>query len=376
MAGFVFLSVAYAWGMETREAQQFFFLLGGMILFGLILNNIWITLFLWWSVFLYAFFKFQIGHNYLINIFFGCLVYYLAKLSFKKEHIHFFINAVLWFCVLNLFYMFIQVLGLDWMFKERMDGIEGFVGWARHTSMTGFMGFKACMGMLMALCVPLLVSRPYKWGLIAGLGLFVPIYLSESSICVLAGIVGLLFALWYRIPSKVLKVPKKGLYTAFVVLLIGGAIFYAFKVDSTPTSINLRLVAWRGILEDTVIHPVTGWGMDSFRNITAQKKHLYVMNPTQTPKGNMYIDFLDNPHNLYISLMFEWGVLALIILGGLLRQYGLWFHKAIKAPNTIALAGFMIVALVVSFAQFPMFLSRIAVLIVMGAALFEVQVRT
>ena len=361
--------------METREAQQFFFLLGGMILFGLILDNLWITLFIWWSVFLYAFFKFQLGHNYLINIFMGCVFYYLTKKSFDKQHIDFFINAVLWIIVINLLYMSGQLLGLDWIFKQRIDTIEGFMGFGRHTDPAGFMGFKACMGMIMAFGIPLLASRTTKFSMLCAILLFFPIYLSESSICVLAGVVGLLFALWYKPVSFIKKWQKQVVYGVLCLILIGGAVFYAFNVDSTPTSIQLRLVAWRGILEDTSIHPVTGWGMDSFRNITEQKKHFYIMNPEKTPKGNIHMEFLDNPHNLYISLLFEWGIIALIILGGYLRQCGIKFIKVIKEPNTIALAGFGIVFLIVSIAQFPMFLARMAILIVIAAGLFEVQVK-
>ena len=79
-------------GIKEREVQQWGFMLGLMVIFGLLLRNIWLTLFLGWTVFLFAFFKFEIGLIYVTNIFFGCLLYYLVKVVFKKEHINFFIN--------------------------------------------------------------------------------------------------------------------------------------------------------------------------------------------------------------------------------------------------------------------------------------------
>lgn len=371
-----FLCLTYAWGMEPRESQQFFYLLGGMLLFGLLLDNIWISLFLWWSVFLYAFFKFSIGHSYIINIFLGCVLYYITKVSFKKKDVDFFINAVLWLAVINIFYMAIQTRHLDWMFKARIDTLDGFLGYQAHNISSGFMGFRASMGMVMAFCVPLLVSRTRKFSVFCGLLLLWPVWISESSICVLGAVVGLLFVLWYKLMPLMKKVQRWAVFGLISVLLMGGAFFYAFKVDATPTSVELRLVAWSGILEDTIIHPVTGWGLDSFRKVTEKKKHIYAMNPTKTPKGNIHLELLDNPHNLYISLMYEWGILGLILLGGYLRQCGLWFQKAIKEPNTIALAGFGVVLLIVSIAQFPMFLARMCVIIIPMAGLYEIQTRT
>lgn len=271
--------------------------------------------------------------------------------------------------------MGVQLSGLDWIFKQRIDTVEGFMGWQRHHTAAGFMGFKACMGMLMAFGIPLIASKPYKWAIPLSCVLFVPIWLSESSICILAGAMGLLFVLWYKISPFLKRRQKLAVYGLLCLLLMGSAIIYAFKVDSTPTSIDLRLVAWRGVLEDTVIHPVTGWGLDSFANVTEKKKHLYMLNPIKTPEGNVHMEFMDNPHNLYISLMFEWGIFGLIFLIGYLRQCRIWFMRAVKEPNTIALAGFGLVVIIVSIAQFPMFLARMVALIVPMAALFEIQCR-
>jgi O-antigen ligase len=370
---FSFLSLTYLYGVDMRDAQQYIFMLGCMALFGFLLDNIWISCFLWWTIFLQVFFKNGAGSVYLSNVFFGCILYYLVKVAFKKEHIDTFINAILWLVVLNIGYMSIQLLGYDWIYKLGMFTTEGFKGYVHATDPAGFMGFKACMGMLMAMAVPLLATRQSKWALAASLLLFIPLYLSQASICILAAIVGLIWVIWH----KTMWTYRKFLVFLLIGLMVLGMfLFYIFKVDNPDSSMKLRLVAWQGILQDTVIHPVTGWGLDSFRNITETKKHLYGINLTQmiTQKGT-HMDYFDNPHNLYISLMFEWGIVGIIILIGLLRRWGLQYAKAIKEPNMIALAGFLLVTLVISIAQFPMFLSRLVVLVVPCVALWEVNCR-
>ena len=354
--------------LQDRIAQQYFLQLGIMIIFGLLLKNIWLTLFLWWTVFLFCFYKFNLGQEYLGNVYTGLMLYYLVKVGFKKEHITFFINAVLWVCFVNLVYMFCQVLNWDFVYRLQLISSKGLEGYASNNEPAGFMGFKACMGILMALCVPLLASRGNLSAKIACIGLFLPLYLAKSSICVTGAIIGLLFVLWYQL--------KKIKWALIVIGLILGAFFYVWKVDMPMNMMPTRLSQWKMTLQDCILHPVTGWGLDSFRKITEQKKHLYVIDPVKKDDGSMGFSLWDNPHNMYISLFFEWGILGLFLLGGYLRQCGIWFQRAIKEPNVIALTGFGLVVLIVSIAQFPFWLSRTVTIIVPAFALFEVAVRS
>ncbi len=90
-----FVGMLTAIGMKEREVQQWGFMLGLMVIFGLLLRNIWLTLFMGWTVFLFAFFKFEVGLVYVTNIFFGCLLYYLVKVAFKKELVKVLIHGIL-----------------------------------------------------------------------------------------------------------------------------------------------------------------------------------------------------------------------------------------------------------------------------------------
>lgn len=368
-----FMTIAYLYGMRQREAQQYLLMLGCMGLFGFLLDNIWISVFLWWTLFLQLFFKdLSVGMVYVSNIFFGCILYYLTKISFKKEHIDTFINAILWLTAINLLYMIVQLFGFDWIFLANWACNEtGQQAFIKSTEPIGFMGYKAMMGCLMAMAIPLLATRPYKWATIGSILLFIPLYIAKASICLIAGAIGLLWVIWHKIRWNK---QRAILAVAIGILIMLCILFYVFRIDDTGSSLNLRLVAWQGILKDTTVHPITGWGLDSFGHQTKNKNFLYMMNPQKVDQG-VHMDYLDNPHNLYISLMYEWGIVGIIILIGLLRKYGLIYAKAIKEPNTIALAGFLIVTLIVSLAQFPMFLSRMVVLIVPIVALWEVQTK-
>lgn len=354
-----FVGALTAVGVKEREIQQWAFMLGLMVIFGLLLKNIWLTLFMGWSVFLFSFFKFETGLIYVTNIFFGCLLYYLVKVAFKKEHINFFINAVLWFAVLNILYMAIQISGFDFIYRYvRPDGYESNKIVANIVP-TGFMGQRQICGAFLALCVPLLASRTSKIAILGALGLFIPLYLSQASLALWAAGVGLGFVLWYKIPKKI--------WFAIAIIVISFFVFYFLKVDRPGSS---RIPQWKTVLTYCVKHPITGWGLDSFRNITSYKDFKF-----KETSGPGYVNWWDNPHNLLISLFFEFGIIGLFLLGGYLRQCVIWFIKAIKSPNAIGLAGFLLTVFLVSQGHFVMFLIRTAVIIIIAAALYEVEVK-
>ena len=371
IVGTLFLAMFIIKGIpEDRQSNQIVFMLMAISAFSLILENIWITLFLLWTVFLFSFFKFTTGGIYLSNIFFGCILYYITKKSFKKEHVDFFINGFLWFVCANIIYMVIQSLNYDFIFG-RIVTTAGFIKQIENSKPSGFMGHQSVLGTLIALAVPVLAVRDSKVAVWVALSLFVPLYFSKTSLCFLMGCIGFLFVMFY-------KMPRKAWFLSILILILFGG-FYFKNVDSFGTS---RFLQWHRVLKDCMIHPVTGWGLDSFRNITPQKDFRYSDSIVQgigyeSPEGKLYrnitvINWWDNPHNLYVSLFFEWGIFGLILLAGFLRRNILKFKNAIKYPNVIGLAGFILVFFGISFGHFPIFLARLAVIIIPMFAIFEV----
>jgi O-antigen ligase len=132
---------------------------------------------------------------------------------------------------------------------------------------------------------------------------------------------------------------------------------------------------WKYSLREAAIHPIAGWGLDSFRNNTPEKPYTYVKKGYED-KERMLLLMWDNPHNLYISLIYEWGIFGIILLVGYWKQMAVWYYHAPKSLELVAMAAILIGTFFVSIGHFPFFLSRLAVIIIVIAALFEVKART
>lgn len=131
---------------------------------------------------------------------------------------------------------------------------------------------------------------------------------------------------------------------------------------------------WKVVMRDAVKRPVTGYGLDSFRNFTATQRKQYCEAINKTSVG-WHLTTWDNPHNLLITLAFEFGLLITwVLLGGYLRDYFIAYRRAIKTPNTLATTGFLLVFFLVSLAQFPICLAALAVFIIPMFALAEKSV--
>lgn len=367
LIGLNFLGMVYIVNMGTRPAQQFFLYLFTLMLFGLLLRNIWVTLFLQWTTFLFIYFKFNLGHVYLQNIFIGVMIYYMVKRVFRKEHVKYLINGFLWFVVANLIFIIIQLLGFDPLFKnEEWSGITQSIIW--NVKPLGFMHFTAAMGMLMALAVPIMLSRPGWMAKLAGFMLFIPISQSQSSTNVIAAVIGAMFVLFFHLKRKV--------WLLILSLMIIGGAYYTVKVDPPNQE---RWPQWKNTFREAVLHPVVGWGLDSFRHNTPDKPYTYVKigarEKDENGRDKVLLMIWDNPHCLYLSLFYEWGIIGLLLLIGYWRQLFLWFKRAIKTPEIIGIFGLLGVTMLLSVAHFPLFLARLAIIIVMMAAAFEVLAR-
>jgi O-antigen ligase len=188
------------------------------------------------------------------------------------------------------------------------------------------------------------------------------LYTSKTSTAIAAAVIGLMFVLWFSMGKK--------LWTGILVGLAVLATVYVVKVDVPMGMMDTRPRMWKTVMRDAVIRPITGWGLDSFRQFTAAKKTKYIDHYQQT--GNvLYMCEWDNAHNLLIQLFFEFGIVSWILLGGWLRDVGMRFRRSVKSRNAVGLAGFVIVFFVVSMAHFPIYLACMATIIVPMIALFE-----
>jgi len=371
----IFVSMVTLQGVQDmRQVHQVVFMLSMITLFSFVLKNLWVTLFVCWTVFLYSFFKFDSGEIYISNVLFGCILYFVTKVAFRKENIDLFINGFLWFVFANITLMALQAVDFDFIYSK-INYIHGFKQYVENTTttglrMVGFMGHRSITAMVMALAIPVMATRGGKGAWLAVLLLFVPLYLAKTSLCMLAGMVGLLFVLYFRINRKLLV----GGIVALIFL--GG--FYISKVDGIGVE---RFGVWKQISRDIIIHPITGWGLDSFAKTTRNKDFMYsasiVKHPLHFAKdGRMYqnitaIKQWENPHNLILSLLYEWGLPGLVLFICFMRFNVLRFAGAIKNPNTIGLAGFILVFVAISMGHYPMWLPRVVCFIIPMFALYE-----
>ena len=361
LIGLIFFPVLGISGVEYKQAQQMMVMLATIIIFSLLLRNIWITLFLTWTVGLYFFFKFESGGNYISNIFIGSVIYYLVKVDFKKEHLRLFINGVLWFTLLNCLYMVLQYFNFDFYFMEKTVFTGDLNKIAGNVRMYGLMGSYWSLACLLALSIPLLASKGTWLSRIGAISLFFPLYLCNTSLCLVMGVVGLLFVLWFQI--------KRIVWVFILIIMLSFSVFYVTKIDKP--GIGIRAKMWKTALEDASKHPFSGNGLDSFRNVTKNKPYRYVERIAD--RGSViWKELWDNPHNLYISLFFEFSLVGLIIFFCYLRGLAIKYIRAIKSPCVIGLAAFVLVFLGVSFAHFPLHLARFMPILIPAFAMLEV----
>jgi len=263
---------------------------------------------------------------------------------------------ILWVTALNLFYGVAQAAGFECIFKTQ-EGLNVLGYHVPNRSPNGFMGNSGIMAALCAMAIPLVATRGRR-SLWIGAMLLIPIFILRSSISLAAGVITLLFVAKYRL--------RKSAWIAFIVSACIAAACFLIFFDMPGME---RMNVWKTTMNDINHHPLMGWGMDSFRRYTETKPFVYVQGPQDSALSRW-----DNPHNIILSLLFEFGIISIFLLGGYTRQLSLSFNKTAKEPNTIALAGFLMAFFLVSLAHYPIFLARMVPIIIPCFALFELQV--
>lgn len=422
--------------VDLRVIQEYFFQISSLLVIGcsFFFNhkevkrdrmNIAIgALFLWIIV---VFAINNMGLSIMANIFYGLAVYMVAVRTLKKKDIKFLFKGCIWVGIISGAHLICQYFGYDprdWRLIGTKDGIPK----------CGLFGIRAIMGIYYACLIPMLLSiswtSNFKWvlrednfivkirdiftrkilgffkvvslntllvlGVILTVGaFFVPVAVSISSGAYLGAVLAVLVFYWYR---------RRILFWLLIIPIFAGGVLFLVKFDNPMGMQKSRLHMWSLVVQDFHKRPV-GWGLDSFRSnpnngslryfkfsfndttqraIKEEEGFLIVNPPTEKEKeeitnyikthreGLSYLDFWGEPHNFYLSVLFEMGLPGLA--GVFILLYFMWlrFRKSDYSVEAVACACVILVLLASGSTQFFHRVARTAHLIPFILACFYV----
>ncbi len=373
----------YLPGVHPRIAQEMTFGLSSIILIlaGLMSpqvnrnpkENIWLFAFASWCVFLYCYFHFYTGPQFVVNIFYGIATYMIATRCLEKEDTKRVFKWILLVVVINFFYTIMQANKIDPLFSPVSQLGEHFVDPA------GFFGIKMSLAIFFATALPMLAF----FSPLAPILLAWHFYVCVCAGAVLGATVGYLFYLWHT--------NRKLAWLMLVPLILGGS-FYWYHKEEPMGMTNTRPGMWYLTLQKSLVRPVTGYGLDSFRSIFPGKDFLFfrtqdgtknaqniVVNPQNATNGQVSFEtasFWDNPHNSYIAILFETGVVGVVLMVGFLWACACRFGRSLKTRELVAVSACIVAFLFSCLTQFPDRLARNVYIMPIILALFMIHTET
>lgn len=319
----IYTDSTHFFGFQSlRMYQQQFFQIGVTALFAIsFLENLWLSLFLLWSLFSYAYYGYpDMAAGYVMNIFWGCLLYQLIYKLINRENAEVVFKIILGLVVFNLVVMVLQYAHYDPLYTNYTDKTT-------NIDLVGAFGIKAHCGMFLALALPLVA---YFSAVVAPI-LFIPIAFSESSVAVAGAILAFSTFLWFTNAMN-----KKLLALLIAIMLIGGIAYV--KHDTKANMFTDRFKLWQVVTRDGTQHSLIGWGLDSFCHVGIVKPFMYfkdydnnntikmtyqpITNQWTPPAGYKLPKNLDgtyrlspweHPHNEFVSIFYEFGIVGIII---------------------------------------------------------------
>ena len=376
----------YLIGAEPRSSQEFFFQISSLFLIiaGVTFGNnpikfsklnISFSLLAMWFVIIFLIY--HMGWSIFLNLFLGLMVYCTLIRSLKKEDIKFVVKGILLVCGLGIFYLAFQYFGYDFR-GQTLANVGG-------VPTCSFFNLNAAMGMYFAMAIAL----SFMFGFV-GLLILLPLVFSWSTAAYLGAIVTIMFFCWIK---------KRIIFWISLIPILAAFFCFVFFIDAPMGMFQTRIPMWGLVIQDIHKSPVTGFGLDSFRNsptdnsvryfkhaannvtIRALKKGDSFLIPEQPTKdiaekikeGKNPLDFWDNPHNEYVWISYETGFIGLIL--ALWGIYELWqrFRKSKRSSETTALLACLIAFGIFSLTQFPFHLARIGHLFPIVLGLFYIS---
>ena len=374
----------------SRSAQEDYFKNASILLLSAFVGNIWLGAFLALNLVLYIYNGSSVGYEQVLNVVFGCVLFMLSRYYFSKNKFSDMNIPVLIITFVTTLFMAMQLWHVGWLFMPMDNG--GTIESGQMSDPVGFFGIKEANGTFLTIVWPIIASiNP-----IVALFLTIPIKLSQSSSVYIAYASVVLFYT-YHLHKKVFRI------LLFLIPIVS-TVYVIGDLKTDPKTFLSRFPIWHGSVEYAFRKP-WGYGPDSYRNYTKHKDFKFLSDsqyypaikfrvsdseerieyysPTRNQKvikerterlkrdGIKKDEFAewDNPHNAFINVLLQYGIIGLCLLLGLLTEIWRRFNSTKVDKELVILASCLIVYFVTSLTHFPLEIARTGYLfpILLGA---------
>ena len=361
--------------VDLRITQERFFQITAILIISLFFGNIWMTLFVWLNVLLFALNGCEVGSQQVLSIFLTGMMFACARTFFRGRSILEFTKPMQLVALLSTIWMIFQSFGIDPIYIGAYS-----TGEIMHDTSfilrTGLLNLPAINSIYFVMVSSLMVFTSPIW-LILG----IPVLLSSSSASAMA--FAFLVAFWsYHKINRFFVFVMVAMFVLFCFFSLND-----FKVDK-KTYVS-RFETWHLILRKSLEYPL-GYGPDSFRNYQRNKNFTFWSDENYTPMLREVvskdqhvlkyysadpgkrkerfehsgipkdINWWREAHNDYLQFFFEYGIFGIILLCGFFREIYDRFVLSNKNTEVLSLFSILCVFAIVSFTQFPFHLARIA----------------
>jgi hypothetical protein len=389
-------------GGEMRPFQEHFFQWMSIGLIALFLENIWLTLFLIYNVILYLAGGGVIGSMQTLNILFGCLLFRFSRSYFSKHDFSMMYKPILFTLCISMVFMVMQFLHIDMINMPQTGDMRLISG--TNTQPVGIFSICFAHALFMDMCMPILATT-FSWGWIPALLLLIPIYLCKSSAAMLAALIIILVYSYFRYDKF-----KKWILGITAILIILGGLYIYHDYRQDPGTMKSRFPMWSAVIKSCFNHP-EGYGPDSFRNFNTKKHFIFhsdvnretmieVQHGNDTlisyyspsndsakvsalneslekngfPKDNKGISQIstwDNPHQILLTILFEYGFFGLFLFFGLCRDIIIRFMRSSQNMTIVTVFCCLLIFPFGGLTEFPIHIARLAVFLpIFGGAFY------
>lgn len=345
--------------LAPRDQQWACYAVFAVVMLAALIKNIWVSLFLLLNVIHFFFIPNEYSEPQLYIVAVCSLIYY----GFSTLEVKHYKWALVAFTFLNALIAFTRVIKPEILiyFKEIPNGMLATA----------------------AMITPLIASiSPLFWVLGA-----IMVLLGKSLIPILAFLGGAGFCLWHT---------KRKLFWITIPIIIPLMLFVSKFTRNDPNHMSeslRRTHVWQMVISKTLLSPWTGIGMGSFKqqrilefykdgDFKSREFIQFKLCPENKPAvdeairkhtGHGWITAIwDNPHDEFIYVFFEYGIVGLVLIGGFIFTIFRRFNvQSLHSNETIALMASFIALLIFSTGHFPFYLARMNCLAIAFTAMLD-----